>query len=146
MPPATKKAGTFEGDGLSEVLVLSTVPSTAAALLLLDGGLTHLVHRDGGRSEAQSGGPNHRFHVRGRSEESQALLHSHFISARRVPSVPAIASLPLSVLSVLSVARVARGSEEELHGHLRAPRVVQLRGRADGAERCPLGGQWKTGH
>lgn len=51
-----KKAVTFEGDGLSEVLCCSTVPSATAALLLLllDGDLTHEGRQGGGRSGAQS--------------------------------------------------------------------------------------------
>jgi hypothetical protein len=63
-----KKAVTLEGDGLSEVLCLSTVPSTTAALLLLDENLTDEGCQGGGSSEAHGGGPNHRVHGRGRSE------------------------------------------------------------------------------
>ena len=93
MPPVTKKAVTLEGDGLSEVLWISTVPSTTAALLLLDAGKTHLVRQDDCRSEALSGDDNHRIHSRGRSKWSQALIHSHFISAVYVARDPCVTTL-----------------------------------------------------
>jgi hypothetical protein len=101
--PANEKGRHLWGDGLSDFPLNSTVPSATAALLLLDAGKTHLVRQGGRRSDAQSGGENHRPHGRGRLKLSQALIHSHFISSTHV-AVHGRSHNHCSVLSVLSVA------------------------------------------
>jgi hypothetical protein len=68
-----RKGRHLGGDGLSVSLMNSTVPSSAAALLLLIADKTHLVRQGGGRSDAQSGSENHRHHGTGRVKLSQAL-------------------------------------------------------------------------